>query len=114
MEIRRKSFFHYRILYLFLILALIAACGSRGELAGNYRAEAKDSPTQTETILELKANGDGYWKSGGEEIPFTWYIKSGELRVHTKGGAVLVGDIEKDTIHLSLDESNKKIPFKKF
>jgi hypothetical protein len=113
METRRSSFFHYRMLVLLLILALAASCGSRGEVAGNYRADAKDSPQQTETIIELRANGDGSWKSGGDEIPFSWYLKSGELRIHTKGGAVIVGVIEKDTIQLTLD-GDKKMTFKRF
>jgi hypothetical protein len=112
MGITRNSFFQYRVLLLFLFLALVVACGSRDQFIGTYQAEGKDSAKQVETTIELKANGDGAWKSGGEEIPFSWYIKSGELRIHTKGGAVIVGSLEKDTIQVSLF-NNDKMTFKK-
>ena len=114
MGITQISFFNNRLLLLFLILVFLAACGSKGKVAGNYRAEGKDLPGQVETVIELKPNGDGAWKSGSEEIPFSWYIKGGELRINTKGGGVIVGALEKDTIHLSLSFNNKmtfrKIP----
>ena len=112
MVITPHSFFHYRLLPLFLLLILAAACGSKDQVAGNYQAEGKDLPGQVETVLELKANGDGAWKSGGEEIPFSWHIKGGELRINTKGGGVIVGGLEKDTIHLTLP-GKEKMTFRK-
>ena len=39
---------------------------------------------------------------GDEEVSFSWYIKRGELRVNTKGGGVIVGKVEKDTIRMTL------------
>jgi len=112
MGITLNSFFQYRVWVLFLILALVSACGSRDQFIGTYRAEGKDLAKQEETAIELKANGDGAWKSGGEEISFSWYIKSGELRIHTKGGAVIVGRLERDTIHLTLP-GDKEMTFRK-
>lgn len=105
-------FLDYRPLVLFLILVLVASCGSKEKVAGSYRAVEKDSSGQVETVIELKPNGDGAWKSGSEEIPFAWYIKSGELRINTKGGGVIVGGLEKDTIHLTLP-GDKKMTFRK-
>jgi hypothetical protein len=67
---------------------------------------------QTETIMELKANGDGAWRMGDEEIPFTWYIKSGELRINTKGGGVLVGAIAGGSIQVTLPSAGALL-FKK-
>ena len=107
MVIAPSSFFHYRLSPLFLLLILVASCGSKDQVAGNYQAEGKDLPGQVATVLELKANGDGAWKSGGEEIPFSWHIKGGELRINTKGGGVIVGAIEPDTIHLTLPGNDK-------
>ena len=107
MGITLHSFFHIRRLTLLLLLILVAACGSKDQVAGNYQAEEKDLPGQVETVLELKANGDGAWKSGGEEIPFSWHLKGGELRINTKGGGVIVGGLEKDTIHLTLPGKEK-------
>ena len=80
-----------RLLPLCLLLILILSCGSKDRFIGVYQAELKDSPKQTETVLELKADGDGVWRVGDDEVPFSWYIKGGELRVNTKGGGVIVG-----------------------
>ncbi|MBI4766300.1 MAG: hypothetical protein HY787_17150 [Deltaproteobacteria bacterium] len=106
-----NSFFDCRLLVLFLIFILVASCGSKGDLAGSYRAEEKDVSGPVQTVLELKPNGEGAWKSGSEEIPFSWYVKGSELRINTKEGGVIVGDLEKDTIHLTLPA--KKMTFRK-
>ena len=106
------SFLHHRLLFLFLLLVFLSACGSKEKIAGTYQAGGKGLPKQVETILELKANGDGAWKSGSEEIPFSWYVKGSELRINTKGGGVIVGDLEKDTIHLTF-AGNNKMTFRK-
>jgi len=71
-------------------------------MVGTYRAETKESAKQAEVLVELKANGEGTWKMGEEEVPFSWYLKRGELRVNTKGGGVIVGTIDKDVIHMTL------------
>jgi hypothetical protein len=102
---------YYRPLVLSLIFILIAAC-AKDEFAGSYRAEEKDSSGRVvETIIELKPNGEGAWKSDSEEISFAWYIKGGELRINTKEGGVIVGGLEKDTIQMTLP--GKKMTFRK-
>jgi hypothetical protein len=95
------------------LLILMISCGSKDQYMGAYRAEIKDSPKQAETVLELRADGVGIWRVGGEEVPFSWYIKGGELRVNTKAGGVIVGAIDNDVIHIILPGS-KKFSFKKF
>lgn len=112
MPIEQKNLYPLRLLPIFLILVLLVSCGSRDKFAGVYKAVEEDLPKQVETLLELKPNGDGAWKVGGEEIPFSWYIKSGELRINTKGGGVIVGSIEKDIIQLTLP-GTRKMTFKK-
>lgn len=107
-----KSFFHYRRLPLFLFLILLAACDAKDKVAGNYQSEGQDVPGQGETVLDLKPNGDGSWKSGGEEIPFAWNLKGAELRINTKGGGVIVGGLDGDTIRLTLP-GNKKMTFRR-
>jgi hypothetical protein len=101
-----------RLLPLGLLLILMISCGSKDPFIGIYKTEAKDSPKQAETILELKVNGDGIWRVRDEEVPFSWYRKGGELRVNTKGGGVIVGAIENDAIHITLPGS-KTLSFKK-
>jgi hypothetical protein len=106
------SLMHSQSLILFLILILVASCGAKDQLVGSYRAEEKDLSGQVETMIELKPNGEGTWKSGSEEIPFSWYLKGPELRINTKEGGVIVGGLEKDTIHMTLP-GDKKMTFRK-
>jgi hypothetical protein len=100
------------LLPLCLVVVLMFSCESKDKYAGVYKAEAKDTPKQAEITVELKANGDGIWRVGGEEVAFSWDIKRGELRVNTKGGGVIVGKIEKDTIQMTLPNM-KTLTFKK-
>lgn len=100
------------LLGLCLVVILLFGCESKDRYVGVYKAQAQDSPKQAEIIVELKANGDGLWRVGSEEVTFTWYIKRGELRVNTKGGGVIVGKIDKDTIQITLPGS-KTMSFKK-
>ena len=95
-----------------LILFLLVGCGVKDRVAGSYQAEGKDPSGQVETILELKPNGDGAWKTGGEEIPISWYLKGPELRINTKGGGVIVGELQGDAISLTLP-GRPKMTFRK-
>jgi hypothetical protein len=95
-----------------LVVILLFGCESEDKYAGVYKAQAADSTKQAEIVLELKANGDGLWRVGSEEVTFAWYIKGGELRVNTKGGGVIVGKIDKNTIQITLPGS-KTMTFKK-
>ena len=101
-----------RLLPLCLLLILLISCGSKDEFIGTYKAEVKDSPKQVETVLEVKADGVGIWRVGDEEVPFSWYVKAGELRVNAKGGGVIVGTVEGDVIHITFPDS-KTLSFKK-
>ena len=101
-----------RLLPLFLLLILMISCGTKDQFIGTYRAEVTDSPKQAETVLGLKANGDGVWRVGDEEVPFSWHIKDGELRVNTRAGGVIVGAIANDAIRITLPGS-KTLSFKK-
>lgn len=112
MPMESRSANRMRLLPLCLLLILILSCGSKDRFIGAYQAELKDSPKRAEAVLELKADGDGVWRVGDDEVPFSWYIKGGELRVNTKGGGVIVGAVENDAIHITLPGS-KTMSFKK-
>jgi hypothetical protein len=112
MPIEHKSLHHLRRLFIFLLIVFFTSCGSKEKLAGIYKAEEKELPKQVETLIELKLNGDGAWKVGSEEVSFVWYIKNDELRINTKGGGVIVGSIEKDTIRMTIP-GTKEMTFKK-
>lgn len=94
---------------LFILVLLLLSCESRDKYVGSYKAENLKSVTQSEIVLDLKENGDGMWKvivhdakATSVEIPFTWYIKQGDLRINTKAGGVIVGKINTDTIRMIL------------
>jgi hypothetical protein len=112
MPMQSRSNNRMRLLPLCLLLILMISCGSNDRFIGCYKAAVKDSPRQAETVLEVKANGDGIWRVGDEEVPFSWYIKGSELRVNTKAGGVIVGTIENDAIHITLPDS-RTLFFKK-
>ncbi|MBN1105982.1 MAG: hypothetical protein JXL84_21405 [Deltaproteobacteria bacterium] len=78
------------------------SCDSREKVAGTYRAEGEVSPERGEVSVELKESGDGVWRKGDEEVPLSWYMKGGELRLNTKGGGVLVGKVRGDEIRMTL------------
>ena len=101
---------HRGLLGLCLVMILVFGCESKDKYAGVYKAQ--DPAKQAEIVVELKANGDGLWRVGTEEVTFAWYIKRRELRVNTKGGGVIVGKIDKDTIQITLPGS-KIMSFKK-
>jgi hypothetical protein len=92
-----------------MCMVLFISCESKDKYVGVYQAEAKRAESQETIVVELKANGDGVWKMPSDEakgtfveVPFTWYIKRGDLRVNTKAGGVIVGKIDKDTIRMTL------------
>ncbi|NLI81554.1 MAG: hypothetical protein GX443_07680 [Deltaproteobacteria bacterium] len=98
------------ILYTGLILMI--ACGPREDYLGTYKAMVQDPPRAAESVIELRADGNGIWRVGDEEASFSWYVKGKELRVNTKDGGVVAGTIRNDTIHISLD-GTAAITFKK-
>jgi hypothetical protein len=104
---------------LFVLLMFLFSCESKDKYVGVYEVQTTSSARQGVTILELKANGDGLWRvNSGKltgafvEVPFTWYIKRGDLRVNTRAGGVIVGKIDKDTIQITLPGS-RALTFRK-
>ena len=102
MTLMRKPLAMIHVSLFCLLLAFGLSCESKDKYAGSYEAKGQ----QGDVRLELKANGEGLWISGTQEVSFSWYLKSGEFRIHTKEGGVIVGDIQGDTIKI-------KIPGKK-
>ncbi len=102
----------FQILLLCLLLTLLAACGPKPQMVGTYIAEINDSPNHNAASMELKENGVGIWKLGDEEVTFSWYVKNNEIRLNTKNGGVIVGNLDSDVIHVTLPGS-KKLFFKR-
>jgi len=78
--------------------AICLSCESKDKYAGTYETKDKGG----EVRVELKANGEGVWVAGTQEVSFAWYIKGGDLRINTKEGGVLVGKIEGNAIRITL------------
>ena len=114
----KKLCFHNWIYLLCIGVLLIFAtfaisCSSKAEYAGLYKAQDTESKKYTDISIELKENGDGAWRVSDDEESFTWYVKGGdELRLNTKLGGVIVGEIQDGTIVIIL-AGRDKITFKK-
>jgi hypothetical protein len=98
----KKAGYHGWLAGICVLLMLLVSCESRDQYAGMYKAELNEPAKQGEVILELKENGEGVWRVDSGEDSFVWYVKRGELRLNTRGGGVIVGKIEKDTIQMTL------------
>ena len=100
------------VLFCLLLFTTAAGCGPGTQHAGTYIAETRDFPHRGETTLELKETGTGVWKAGDDEVPFSWLVKGNELRLHTKNGGVIVGNLDNQVIRVTLPGS-KELSFKK-
>lgn len=108
MALRKKTAWTLGVSLLCLVLALCSACESNDKYAGTYGAQGKAG----EVRMELKANGQGVWVAGSQEVLFSWHIKAGDLRINTKEGGVIVGKIEGTTIKINLP-GQKELVFKR-
>jgi len=111
----KKLYFHnwVGLVWIGVLLLFAFSCASKAEYAGLYKAQEGDSKKYAETYIELNENGKGTWRVADDEDEFSWEIKKGnELRLNTKSGGVIVGQIQDDTIVIVLAE-RKKIVFKK-
>jgi len=108
MRLSRKSVVAASVLLLCILLVAGLACESKDRYAGTYEVQGKAE----EVRLELKASGEGLWISGSQEVSFSWYIKSGEFRIHAKEGGVIVGEIQGDTIKIKIP-GQKEMLFQK-
>lgn len=102
----------FGFLCIFFLLGL-SACPSPERFEGTYVAvENGSSPHGDETIIELKENSQGVCRTDEQEVPFRWSVRNREIRLHTKEGGIIVGEITSDTLTLTLP-GEKKMTFKK-
>jgi hypothetical protein len=83
-----------------LLLAglFLLGCSDRGPYAGKYRSMGQTP----EITLELKANGEGVWEAGGQQVSFRWEVKKDRIWIHAKGGGVLVGTPAGDMLAMDM------------
>jgi hypothetical protein len=101
------------LLPLCLLIVFFFGCGSEEtKYVGNYKAIKGGTPAKSESQLVLKEKGEGIWRTEDDEVSFSCHPKGGELRFLTKNGGVIVGEIHKDTISVTLP-GDRSITFKK-
>jgi hypothetical protein len=88
------------------------SCSSKAEYSGLYKAQDTESKKYTDIFIDLKETGEGIWRVSDDEETFSWYVKGDELRLNTKLGGVIVGEIQDGTIVIML-AGRDKITFKK-
>jgi len=100
------------LLYMGVLLIFIFSCSSRTECTGLYKAQEGEYKKFTETYIKLNKSGEGTWRVSDDLDTFSWYVKGDQLRLNTKSGGVIVGQIQNDTIVIVLAD-REKIIFKK-
>jgi hypothetical protein len=92
-----------------LFFFFVSACTSREKYAGTYSTITGASKSQQEIVIELKENGQGSWRKGEEEASFQWSINKSEIRLHTKEGGVILGNIQGDALTIELPNERRMI-----
>jgi hypothetical protein len=95
-----------------LILISAPSCTSKERYAGTYSIQGKVSPEHAETVIELKENGQGSWRTADDEVTFRWSLRNHEIRFHTKEGGIIIGKIDHEILTITLPGA-KIMSFKK-
>jgi hypothetical protein len=100
----KKQPFYRKIIYSFvcLVLLLPLACAKEESFVGTYEATEKNPPEFSDVRVELKEGGQGIRTGHGEYITFEWEAKGDEIRIHTKGGGVIVAKMKNGILEVSL------------
>jgi len=60
----------------------------------------------------LKEDGFGLWRVADEEVSFRWNRMGSEIRLHTKEGGVIIGEIKGGNLKITLP-GKKSMSFKR-
>ena len=102
---RTKKLHFFMIGIACVLLLNWVGCNSKDQYIGIYQATDSDGePSKENIFIELRENGKGVWKRLDEEVPLSWYIKDDELRIDTKDGGTMVGNIKHKGITMILPE----------
>jgi len=85
-----------------LVLMLTFACTKEENFVGTYRATEKNPPEFSDVLVELKEGGKGIRTGHGEYIMFEWEAKEDEIRIHTKGGGIIIAKMRHGVLEVSL------------
>jgi hypothetical protein len=94
------------------IIAVGLGCDSKDVYIGSYQAVDATGLPERDIRIELMKNGKGVWKRGDEEVNFSWYIKKDMIRINTKDGGIMSGNIKRKGITMIMP-GDIEITFKK-
>jgi hypothetical protein len=77
-------------------------CTSPENISGSYTAMEDNSIQSSETSIELKEDGQGFWRTPDTEVSFRWSIRDNEIRLHTKEGGIIIGEVHGDMLEVTL------------
>jgi len=95
-----------------LIVLSASSCTSKERYAGTYSIQGEVSPERADTVIELKEDGQGFWRTADDEVTFRWSLRNHEIRFHTKEGGIIVGKIDNEILEVTLP-GGKVLSFKK-
>ncbi len=101
-----------KILFPLFLLFLNFSCESRDALVGSYSGLEEESHPYTQAEIKLKEDGFGLWRVADEEVSFRWNRMGNEIRLHTKDGGVIIGEIKGGNLKITLP-GTKSMSFKK-
>ncbi len=101
-----------RLLIPGLLLFLNLSCESKDAFVGSYSGVEEESHQYAQAEIKLKEDGFGLWHVADEEVSFRWNRKGNELRLHTKEGGVIIGEIKEGNLKITLP-GTKSMSFKK-
>ena len=103
----------FSIVIVNILLLFTFSCIQVDRYSGKYLATEKEQSEQTELFIELQEDGIGIWRALDDEVSFRWDVKNNQIRLHTKSGGVILGEIQGDhTFEIELP-GHRVLNFKK-
>lgn len=94
-----------------LIVIGLSACPPPERYEGTY-VEVESENSNHPAIVELKDGSEGIYQNQEQEVSFRWSVKGREIRFHTKEGGIVLGEINNDTLTVTLP-TGRVMTFKK-
>jgi hypothetical protein len=100
----KRQPYYKKMIYLLvcLVLMLTFACAKEENFVGTYRATEKNPPEHAKVLIELKEDGTGIRRGLGEDLIFEWEAKGNEIRIHTKGGGIVMAKMQQGVLEITL------------
>ena len=95
-----------------LVLIGLSACPPPERFEGTYVALESETSPHSGAVIELNENSQGIFQSQDQEVSFRWTVRGHEIRFHTKEGGIVQGEIQNDTLTVTLP-SGRVMTFQK-